>query len=80
MGNIRNYIKQDDYKITLKNNIIDIENYTNIKNISEKEIVIMINNIKLSILGKNLAIKKMLNNEILFEGNYNNIIFEGINE
>ena len=80
LKNVRNYIKDNNYKLTLKNNIIDIENYTNIGNITEKEITIYINNLKILIKGNKLHINKLLNNEILIIGNYNNIIFEGINE
>ena len=81
MGNyIKDYIRQIEFKITLKNNIIDIENYTELGNISDKEIIIFNERKKIIIKGKGLSIAKMYNNEILITGNYNNIIFEGFNE
>ena len=80
LKNVRNYIKDNNYKITLKNNIIDIENYSSIGNITEKEIIIFINDIKVIIKGTKLIITKLLNNEVLIKGIYNNIIFEGLNE
>ena len=80
LKNVRNYIKDNNYKITLKNNIIDIENYSSIGNITEKEIVIYVNDLKIIIKGSKLNINKLLNNEILIKGSYNNIIFEGTNE
>lgn len=81
MGNyIKDYIRQIEFKITLKNNIIDIENYTELGNISDKEIIIFYERKKIIIKGKGLSIAKMYNNEILITGNYNNIIFEGFNE
>lgn len=81
MGNyIKDYIRQIEFKITLRNNIIDIENYTELGNISDKEIIIFNERKKIIIKGKGLSIAKMYNNEILITGNYNNIIFEGFNE
>ena len=68
-SNLRNYIYQKEFKITIKKNMIDIENFTNIGN---KE--------KITIKGKNLSINKMLSSEVLILGNYNEIIFEGENE
>lgn len=81
MGNyIKDYIRQVEFKITLKNNTIDIENYTELGNISDKEIIIFNERKKIIIKGKGLSIAKMYNNEILITGSYNNIIFEGFNE
>lgn len=80
MRNIREYIKDDNFKMNIKNNKIDIENYTDIGSISDNEIIIFINNKRIKIKGKNLKITKLLNNEILILGNYNNILFEGLNE
>lgn len=77
---IKDYIRQIEFKITLKNNIIDIENYTDLGNISDKEIIVFSENKKIMIKGRNLSISKLLNSEILITGNYNNIIFEGLNE
>ena len=78
--NIKDYVRNDEFKITIKNNTIDIENYSNIGNISNKEIIIYNNKNKIKILGNNLTINKMLNDEILIFGKYNNIIFEGYDE
>lgn len=80
MRNIKDYVRQNDFKMILKNNIIHIENFTDIKDITEKEIIIFNNNIKIIIKGSKLNVRKLLNDEILILGNYNNIIFEGRNE
>ena len=79
-SNLRNYIYQKEFKITIKNNMIDIENFTNIGKIENYEIVIYNNKEKITIKGKNLSINKMLSSEVLILGNYNEIIFEGENE
>ena len=79
-SNLRNYIYQKEFKITIKKNMIDIENFTNIGKIENYEIVIYNNKEKITIKGKNLSINKMLSSEVLKFGNYNEIIFEGENE
>ncbi len=79
-SNLRNYIYQKEFKITIKKNMIDIENFTNIGKIENYEIVIYNNKEKITIKGKNLSINKMLSSEVLILGNYNEIIFEGENE
>ena len=79
-SNLRNYIYQKEFKITIKKNMIDIENFTNIGKIENYEIVIYNNKEKITIKGKNLSINKMLSSEVLIIGNYNEIIFEGENE
>ena len=79
-SNLRNYIYQKEFKITLKKNMIDIENFTNMGKIENYEIVIYNNKEKITIKSKNLSINKMLSSEVLILGNYNEIIFEGENE
>ena len=79
-SNLRNYIYQKEIKITIKKNMIDVENFTNIGKIENYEIVIYNNKEKITIKGKNLSINKMLSSEVLILGNYNEIIFEGENE
>ena len=79
-SNLRNYIYQKEFKITIKKNMIDIENFTNIGKIENYEIVIYNNKEKITIKRKNLSINKMLSSEVLILGNYNEIIFEGENE
>ncbi len=79
-SNLRNYIYQKEFKITIKKNMIDIENFTNIGKIENYEIVIYNNKEEITIKGKNLSINKMLSSEVLILGNYNEIIFEGENE
>lgn len=76
MKKIREYVRESDFKMLIKNNNIDIENYTKIIDITNTKIEILNNDIKIKILGKNLTINKLLNNEILIIGKYNNILFE----
>lgn len=75
-----NYIKQEEFKITIKRNLIDIENYSKLGVIDDNEMIIYSNNLKVKIKGKSLTINKLLNNEILIMGNYMEILFEDCNE
>ena len=74
MRNIKDYVRCEEFKMIMKNNIIYIENFDDIGNISQKEIIIYNDNKKILIKGNNLSIDKLLNSEILIKGNYNNII------
>ncbi len=78
--NVRNYINQNEFKIILNNNIIDIQNYINIDKIDEKEMIILSSNKKIIIKGNNLSINRLMSNELLITGKYNNILFEDKNE
>jgi sporulation protein YqfC len=75
--NIKNYVKQEDFKMTVKYKSIDIENYSYIDKIDEKEIIIFNEKRKIIIRGKSLSINKLLNNEILIIGNIEVINLEG---
>lgn len=79
-SNLKNYIYQKEFKISIKKNSIDIENFTDIGKIESYEIIIYNYSEKVTIKGKNLSINKMLNNELLIFGNYSEIVFEGKNE
>lgn len=83
MGMIRStldYIKQEEFKITIKINQIDIENYDKLGIIDDNQMIIYKGNLKIKIKGKSLTIKKLINNEILIMGNYSEILFEDNNE
>ncbi len=83
MGMIRStldYIKQEEFKITIKINQIDIENYDKLGIIDDNQMIIYKGNLKIKIKGKSLTIKKLINNEILIMGNYSEISFEDNNE
>lgn len=71
--NISTFLKNNSYNINISKNNIYINNYTNIDNISENNIIIIIENMKLVIKGINFKVIKMLNNEVLFNGQIKNI-------
>ena len=71
--NISTFLKNNSYNKNISKNNIYINNYTNIDNISENNIIIIIENMKLVIKGTNFKVIKMLNKEVLFNGQIKNI-------
>ena len=67
---IRNYIDEDDLKIIVYKNKIDIINYSSIGEVTSN-LITFNNNIKIE--GKNLKIDKLLDNEVLITGKLNNL-------
>ena len=67
---IRNYIDEDDLKIIVYKNKIDIINYSSIGEVTSS-LITFNNNIKIE--GKNLKIDKLLDNEVLITGKLYNL-------
>lgn len=65
---IRNYLNNKDYNINISNNSIYINNYNKIDKITSSTIIVNIQNIKLHITGENFKLLKMLDKEVLFNG------------
>ena len=66
-NNVRNFINNDSFKIVIYDNLIDIINYEKILDINLNNIKIKSNKV-INIIGKNLCIIKMLDNELLIKG------------
>lgn len=69
---VRNYINDPEYKISILKNKIDIENYIKLGIIGDKEIEV-IGSYKTIIKGNNLTITRLLDSEILIQGDINSI-------
>lgn len=74
-NNIRNLINENEFKIIIDNNYIDIINFSKIINITDNLVKIKQNKI-INIYGKNLKVSKMLDDELLIMGNINKIEIE----
>ena len=70
---ISNYLRNNSYNINISENYLYINNYQKIDNISETDISIVVNKTILNIKGNNFKVLKMLDNEILFNGDIENI-------
>ena len=73
LNNIRSYILEEEFKVILNNNKLNIINYIELLDFNDFEIKIKYKNGILLVSGNNLRIKKILNDELLIEGNINNI-------
>lgn len=65
---ITNYIKDNEFKINIFHNKINIVNYIEIISLEETRISIKYNNGNMIIKGSDLLVKKLLDNEILIIG------------
>ncbi|MBS5719210.1 MAG: hypothetical protein KHW57_00870 [Clostridium sp.] len=67
--NIREYINETELKITLLKNRVNVLNYDRIRDITDKEIILTKGNDKIKIIGNNLKLNKLLDQEVLIIGN-----------
>ena len=72
---IRSYIAEDDIKITIINNKINITNYIDIGHFDNNKIVVKLKNKNIIIKGENLVVSKLLDSEILITGEFYNMEF-----
>ena len=72
---IDNYTNDKKFSILYKNNKLDIINYTKILDFSDTKISISYLDSKYIIIGTNLVISKMLEEEVLITGNIEGISF-----
>lgn len=73
INNITNYLSNKSYNINISKNQLYINNYKKLDNINDKNITIIFEDFKLNIEGIELKIIKMLNKEILFNGQIESI-------
>ena len=67
--NLRNYVKEDKYKINIMNDYVDVLNYQKILVFDDNNIVVELDKKTLTIKGTSLIINKLMNNELLIKGN-----------
>lgn len=65
---IRRFILEENFKMQVGSKYVDIVNYKKIRKIEEKEIVVETESKVIRIIGTNLAIQKLLNDEIFISG------------
>lgn len=73
INKIENYLSDNEYRIIIKDNSINIINYDEILDFSLTKISIRSKQKVIIIEGKNLIISKMLEDEVLVIGNITNI-------
>ena len=65
LDRLNNYIDDKKFKLIYEDNLIDIINYTRLITIENNYVSLYINNKKIIIKGKDLILKKLLDNELL---------------
>lgn len=76
MFNLRNYINDVEFRVNLYKDKVHIVNYTKIVTIEKSRISIRYSSGMLIIKGKDLALKKLLDDEILIKGIINSVELE----
>ena len=75
VNDIRSFINDDELKVTIQNNKINILNYKDIGHFDSNKVIVKCDNKKIIIEGKNLVVSKLINDEILINGDYYKIEF-----
>ena len=70
---INNYLNDNEFRVKVFANKIDIINYTSILDFSSTEISVKVNNKIVIVTGDDLVISKMYDDELLIKGKINNI-------
>lgn len=76
MFDLRNYINDVEFRVDLYKDKVHIVNYTKIVTIEKTRISIRYSSGMLIIKGKDLALKKLLDDEILIKGIINSVELE----
>ncbi len=71
--NFRSYLLEDEFRINVSKDKIDIINYNTIGQIDDNKIIIYYDEGTIIINGKNLTLLKMLDDEILISGTIKNV-------
>ncbi len=75
ISGIKSYINEDDTKLTIVKNKIDIVNYNDIGHFDSEKIIVKLTNSEVIIKGSELAISKLLKDEILITGKFKTLEF-----
>ena len=73
LNRIDNYLSDREYKIIIKENIVDIINYDEIVNFSPMIVSVKHHNKVITVEGRNLVINKMIEDEVLITVSITNI-------
>jgi len=73
INSFRNYILDEEFKINIYKDKVNVVNYTDIVNFTSKEVTIKYDGGLLLIIGNNLSISRLLIDEVLVTGNIEKI-------
>ena len=75
VNGIRSYILENDLKITIVKNKINIVNYNDIGHFDSNKIVVKTDSQDIIVKGSGLVVSKLMNSEILITGEFTTIEF-----
>lgn len=75
VNNFRSYLLDEEFKITMIENRVDVVNYDSIGHFDSTKVMIRYKNKILSIKGKNLVVSRLLSDELLVTGEIQTIEF-----
>ena len=75
INNFRSYLLDEEFKITIIENKVDIVNYDEIGHFDSNKVIIRYKDKRLIIKGNNLVVSRLLVDEVLVTGNIKNIEF-----
>jgi len=75
INGIRSYILESESKITIINNKINITNYIDLGHIDTNKVIIKLESKNVIIKGDCLVVSKLVNDEVLITGKFDNIEF-----
>lgn len=75
MFNVMRYINDTDFQIVYINNQLNIINYEKINYMEDSKISLTANSQTIVVVGDNLRVKKLLDNEIMIVGKFTTIEF-----
>lgn len=70
---IRSFVMEEKFEFRFIDNKLDIINYKSITHFDSNKIIVNHDNGYIVINGMNLSVSKLLNNEIMINGKFNNI-------
>ena len=76
LKDLRNYILENKFKINIYDNNIDIINYIEIEHFDDKIIIVKYEKGIVTVKGENLIITKLLEDELLINGQIRDIEFK----
>ena len=76
LKDLRNYILENKFKINIYDNNVDIINYIEIEHFDDKIIIVKYEKGIVTVKGDNLIITKLLEDELLINGQIRNIEFK----
>lgn len=75
VDNIKTYIKEYEFRLTILHNRINVVNYVRVTHFESNEIRILHENGELKILGNSLVITRLMKDELLITGELDKVEF-----